>query len=454
MAVIALAAGAWFFQQRQAVDAGKSVQAPSPPTATAQDPAPAAPSAAPAPSPVAATAVAEPGTMVISAVGLIDPSDPRYQNDKALLQSDLRADSRSQTVAKALGLLLEPKSLAKNYDLLKARLLSQSASFIKTVVRESAPRTGQDGLVSITTEAVVNVKALQKSLNQMSRDERIELIRASGDPKISVQIAVRDADQPDAPPQPSPVAENILKERIKSFGFRTWAEGGAAPGGNPRDFAVIGEAKIKRLSARLEASGVVVTKFTLTSWTVKCIDRQTGEEIYYNTALPKAVGSWASEEAALKAIGAKIAEEFSRDFFLQHANVSGQKIMLVIEGLPDATSEEALLREFVGWPEVISANPGGPGSRGFDVQLAGDGAPGDLVANGVLRSLNAKLGRACFSLGAVAEGRVTVLFEKSCADAAVLSRLETNPPAGLYGAPPGRQKSVVKNPETLRKLTI
>ena len=216
---------------------------------------------------------------------------------------------------------------------------------------------------------------------------------------------------------------------------------------------MIGEAKIKRLSARLEASGVVVTKFTLTSWTVKCIDRQTGEEIYYNTALPKGVGSWASEEAALKAIGAKIADEFSRDFFLQHANVSGQKITLVIEGLPDAASEEALLRELVGLPEVISANPRGPGSRGFDVQLAGDGAPGDLVASGVLRPLNAKLGQACFSLGAVAEGRVSVLFDKSCADTAVLSRLETNPPAGLYGAPPGRQKSVVKNPETLRKLT-
>ena len=455
VALIALGAGVWFFQQQQASDAGKTVQAPPIPPATVQAAAPATPSGAPAPSPVATPAAAEPGTMVISAVGLIDPSDPRYQNDKALLQSDLRADSRSQTVAKALGLLLEPKSLAKNYDLLKARLLSQSASFIKTVVRESPPRTGEDGLVSITTEAVVNVKALQKSLNQMSRDERIELIRASGDPKISVQIAVRDADQPDAPPQPSPVAENILKERIKSFGFRTWAEGGAAAGGNlGADFAVIGEAKIKRLSMRLEASGVVVTKFTLTSWTVKCIDRQTGEEIYYNTALPKGVGSWASEEAALKAIGAKIADEFSRDFFLQHANVSGQKITLVIEGLPDAASQEVLLRELVGLPEVISANPSGPGSRGFDVQLAGDGAPGDLVVNGVLRSLNAKLGQACFSLGGVAEGRVNVLFDQSCADAAVLSRLETNPPAGLYGAPPGRQKSVVKNPETLRKLTI
>ena len=181
--------------------------------------------------------------MLISAVGLIDPSDPRYQSDKSLLQSDLRADSKSQLVEKAMGLLLDTKSLAKNYDLLKDKLLSKSGSFITTVVRESEPRVGKDGLMSITTEAVVNVKAVQKSLNQMSRDERIEFIRANGDPKISVQISVRDADQPDAAPQPSPVAENILKERIKSFGFRTWSEGAAGADGPE-------EAPISRCSAK------------------------------------------------------------------------------------------------------------------------------------------------------------------------------------------------------------
>ncbi len=56
-------------------------------------------------------------------------------------------------------------------------------------------------------------------------------------------------------------------------------------------------------------------------------------------------------------------------------------------------------------------------------------------------------------MGGVAGDQVAVAFDRRCADAAVLSRLETNPPAGLYGAPPGRQKSVVKNPETLRKLS-
>ena len=446
-AVVALGAGAWFVYQRQA-EGVKSAPAPAATTgAVATAPG--------TPVPSASTPKAEPGTLVVSAVGLVDPSDPRYQNDKALLQSDLRADSRNQLVEKAAGFLLDTGSFDKNYDLLKSRLLPNSATYIKTVVRESEPRTGKDGLVSMTTEAVVNVRAVQKSLNEMSREERIDLIRANGDPKISVQISARDADLPDAPPQPSPVAENILKERIKSFGFRTWAPGTGADGSKGADFSVIGEAKLKKLSTRLEASGLVVTKYTLTSWTVKCVDLETGEEIYYNTTLPKGVGSWATEEEALKAIGTTIADQFSREFFLQHASVANQAIALLVSGMPSAASEDLLARELVGLPGVIAASPRPAAKpRAYDLQLAGSGAPGDLVANRVLKPLNAKLGQACFALGAVDGAQVSVAFDARCADASVLNKLETNPPASLYGAPPERQKTVIKNPETLRKLVI
>jgi serine/threonine-protein kinase len=451
LTVIVLGAGAWFTYQRQASDGATAGQGPTPQSAVST--APASPQKAAPITPTAALK-SDPGTMLISAVGLIDPSDPRYQNDKALLQSDLRADSKGQLIEKALGLLLDTKSLAKNYDVLKDKLLSKSGSYITTVVRESEPRMGKDGLMSITTQAVVNVKAVQKSLNQMSREERIELIRASGNPKVAVQISVRDADETSAAPQVSPVAENILKERIKSFGFRTWSEGesGADKGA---DSLIQGEARVKKLSARLEASGLTVTKYALTSWTVKCIDRETGEEIYYNTTLPKGVGSWASEEEALKAIGTKIADEFSRDFFLQHVSVNGQKVTLIVQGMPDAAAEDLLARELVGLPEVITAAPRPPANpRSYDLLLAGSGAVSDAVAIGVLKPLNAKLGQECFTLGGIAGDQVSVVFDKRCADASVLSRLETNPPAGLYGAPAGRQKTVVKNPETLRKLMI
>jgi serine/threonine-protein kinase len=407
----------------------------------------------PGAAPKAATKT-DPGTVVISAVGVADPSNPRYQTDKTLLQGDLRADSRSQVVEKALGLLVDRKSLATHYDVVQSKLLSQSGSYINTVMQESEPRAGKDGLMSMTTQAVVNVRALQKSLNQMSRDERIELIRAKGDPRIMLRIAVRDADRPDVPPMPSPVAENVVKERIKSFGFRTWSADGPDAATDAADFIVQGEANVKRLSMRLEASGLTVTKYALTSWTVKCIDRATGEEVYYNTTLPKGVGSWATEEDALRAIGTKIGEEFSRDFFLQHVTGTGQKVALVIAGVPDA-SEPLLARELMGLPAVVFVRPAEPArAHTYDVHLAGSGPAGDIVASDLLPPLNAKLGQACFGLGAVAGDQVTVNFDARCADPAVLSRLETNPPAGLYGAPPARLKAIVANPDTRRKLTI
>ncbi len=451
IAAVMVGAGAWYVMQRptdEATAAKSSAHDVQPVRATAKA-APAAASSSPAEAPGR-----EAGTLLVTAVGLADPSDPRYQSDKALLQTDLRADSRSQAVEKALGLLIDEKSLSENYDLLKERLLSKSASYVKTVLRESEPRLGKDGLMSITTEAVVNVKAVQKSLNDMSRDERIDFIRASGDPKVSVQVTVRDADEPGAPPLPSQVAENILKERIKSFGFRTWSEAGGEAG-QRADAAVIGEVQVKRLSMRLPASGLTVTKYALTSWTVKCIDRETGEEIYHNTALPKGAGSWASEEEALKAIGGKIADEFSRDFFLQHADITSQPIMLIVGGMPDAASEDLLARELLGLPEVIAAAPRPAAKpRIYDLRVAATGAPSDTIANGVLKPLNAKLGQPCFTLGGVDADRVSVAFDKRCAEASVVNRLETDPPAGLYGAPPGRQKTVIRNPEMLRKITI
>ena len=185
-------------------------------------------------------------------------------------------------------------------------------------------------------------------------------------------------------PQNSQVAENLLKERIKSFGFRIWSDDPKTPAaqGAGADFAVVGEAKLKKLSARLAASGITIDKYVLTSWTVKCIDRQTGEEIYYNNKLPTATGSWATEEQALAAIGGKIADEFSRDFFMQHFNASGQKMTLKLDGLPDKAAEEAIARELLGLQPVISvARRAGGASAMYDLQLSGGSGPlTDLVA--------------------------------------------------------------------------
>jgi serine/threonine-protein kinase len=466
--VAAIAVGVWTWLQRPAAPATVAASSAPPSTASATPPAtsvaaavqaaPAATAPAPVsaePAPAAAAAVAPkpaPGTMVITAVGVADPADPRYQNDAALLQKDLRADANGQLVQKALGLMVEPGSLAKNYDVLNDRLAVKGVGFVGDVVREGAPRTGKDGLVTLTTEAVVDVKAVQKSLNEMTRKERIQLIRAGGDPRIALKVVVRDADAPNAAPRASPAAENLLKDRIRSFGFRTWSD--TAEPGQAADFLVTGEAKVRRLTTRLEASGITVTKYAVTALSVKCVDRATGEEIYYNTALPRGTGSWATEEEALRAVGGKMADEFSRDFFLAHVNPASRRVALVVDGLPEGTAD-LFGHEFASLPAVIAARPRADGARRlWDLELGGSGSATDRLAAGVFAPLNRKLGQSCFAAAGSEGDEVRATFDARCADPAVLSRLETHPPAGLYAAPPSRTSGVVKNPDTLRKLSL
>ena len=454
--VIGGAVGAGWFVLNRGGDAAAKIASPPAVAASAST---AASVAAPAPAPVAASApvvkatpATAPGTILVNALGLADPTDPRYQGNQAALAADLRADSHAQAVEKAIGLYLQQTSLSQHYDRLREKMLARSGDYISTVVQESEPKVGKDGLAYVTTQAVVKTREVQKSLNEMSREDRLSFIRNNGDPKVAVRITTRDADRADGPAQTSAIAENLLKERIKSFGFRTWSEEGSTD--KTADFLVSGEARIKKLSAKLQASGLTITKYTLTSWTVKATDRATGEEIYFNNTLPKGVGSWATEEEALAAIGSKIAEEFNRDFFLQHFGMTGQKVVLKVAGLDDPGSADLLGRELIGLAAVVSSAPRpGASPRAYDLVLAGSGAAQELVASGILKPLNAKLGSACFALGASVGDEVNVTLAPTC-DKSVLSRLETAPPAGLYAAPQSRQRSVVKNPETLKKILI
>jgi serine/threonine-protein kinase len=434
LAVIGLGAGAWLMLGKGGQDAPRTPEAVSS----------VAPASTPAASPSAtAAAPASDKEMVITAVGYADPSDPRYSSDPGLLKADIREDARRQLIEKALSLYVQKQSLSDNYALVSAKLLPRSNEFIAAVLQEDPPQTGKDGLASATTRARVNVRLVQQTLNQMSRDERVEFIRNNGDPKISVAITTKPEE---GQPARSPVAENILKERIQSFGFRTWSDEGQ----KGADFAVSGEAKFKKLSATLAASGITVEKTVLTSWTVKAVDKSSGEEIYFNTQIPEKM-SWATEDLALRDIGKLVGDEFSKGFFLSHFRFSGQKVRMQFSGLPDRGTFALLQREISALRNVLDLKAAG--SDAFDLELAGGGNAADLVQANVVQPLNAKLGKTCFSTTA-ASGGVTVSLDASCKEPAMLARLDSLPPAALYDAPSERRKAIIKNPETLKKFSI
>nr|WP_295782127.1 serine/threonine-protein kinase [Rhodoferax sp.] len=387
----------------------------------------------------------ESGTMVISALGLVDPKDARFNGDANAAQAESRADAMRQLVEKAVALYVEKDSINKNYAVLDRKLLSQPGAFIKTMIQESASATGKDGLLETEARAVVRVRDVQKSLNQLSKDERIEFIRNNGDPKVSIQMAIRNADTTQAlPAERSMVAENVVKERIKSFGFRVWSADGDVKSGakvQPSDFQIEGEVKVKVLSAKLPASGLTISKTALTSWTLKAIDKASGEEVYLNTVNPTGK-SWGSEDLALAEIGKLVGDEFSKNFFLEHFNFNAQKVNLNVAGLPDKQSAKLLLRELRGFRQVLDAQAASDSGQ-YQLQLA-EGNASELINDGVLKALNTKLGQACFALAGSTGTDVNVSFSPACSESTVRSKLDTLPPAGLQSAPGARGKLVGK----------
>jgi eukaryotic-like serine/threonine-protein kinase len=200
----------------------------------------------------------------------------------------------------------------------------------------------------------------------------------------------------------------------------------------------VGEVKVKQLSAKLAASGLTITKTAITSWTVKAIDKASGEEIYANTQLPKAQ-SFGSEDQALAEIGRQVGEEFTKRFFMEKFNFGTQKVAFTLGGLP-AGSETMFLRELKSLRGVLDAQWAG----GKFMLSVAEGSPPDVIDSAVLKPLNAKLGAACFSLGNSAGADVSASLNAQCTADSMKSKLESTPPAGWLNAPEARSKAVRK----------
>jgi predicted Ser/Thr protein kinase len=416
--------------------------------------------AAPERSHAAAAVVAAPpaptlqaGTAIISAVGLADPNDPRFAQAAPEIERSVWGDARRQLIAKAVALYVDPASIRTNYAILRDKVLSRSDQYITTVLEQSAPQASPYGLVSGTMRATVKVRDVQKSLNQISRDDRVEFIRNHGDPRIAVDIrALSAAGDPAAAPQRSSVAENILTERIRSFGFVVVDRELAKP---PPDFVLDGEVRFKRLSARLPASGLTIEKFVLTSWTVRAVDTKTGEQVYYNTKVPEKQ-SWASEELALQDVGRLIGAEFSKDFFLQYFDFGTKRVRLRFTGLP-AAAAGAVFAEVNATLRVLNATPveQSGGDVVIDTDLSGGSdAASALIQDSLLAPLNRKLGKTCFSVRGAATEEVRIGFDAACTTTAMLDRLETAPPEALMDAPTLRIEDVVQDPSRLRRTVL
>jgi serine/threonine-protein kinase len=136
-----------------------------------------------------------------------------------------------------------------------------------------------------------------------------------------------------------------------------------------------------------------------------------------------------------------VGDEFSRNFFLQHFSFPSQRINLNIAGVPDVQTARLLLKELRGMRQVIDAQLVAESGK-YQVQIAqGNGA--DIVGAAVFRPLNTKLGQNCIALAGSTTTEVNANFAAVCQQAAVLGKLQSAPPAGLWDAPESRSKPLM-----------
>jgi hypothetical protein len=113
-----------------------------------------------------------------------------------------------------------------------------------------------------------------------------------------------------------------------------------------------------------------------------------------------------------------------------------------------------LTRELIGFAERDRGHRGTAGeATRLRVASVGKRLGGDLVAVGVLKPPECEAGPALFRAWRIRwrnRGRIVRQELRRRGDPVAI---RSNPPAALYGAPLSRQKSVVRDPATLKKLT-
>jgi serine/threonine-protein kinase len=415
-------------------------------------------------------------TIRVTAEGLADPNAEAYQRDQGIMLDDLRQDARRQVIEKAVGSFIDSNTLVENYVLLEDRVFSKSTGLIKRVIKESDPWLGEDGFMHLLLQAEVYVTGVEEALQEMSRSSRVGYIRQYGDPKISVAIFAQDVERGSWESR-SEIAENILKEHISAFGYRVWSEEMSkklkaemmesstmddqveatisVSHLKEADFSIYGKVKFDVRTLTLKASGVSVKKHVITSWTVKCVDNHTGEEIYFNNQIPRR-HSWATEDEAVQDVGRLIGAEFSKDFFQQHLMSPSKIYQLRVIGLPSYDVGVLLKKELIGLRPILRVdfrNYTTDGISVYEVDFAGNtGNFAELLNSVVIKPLNAKFGERAFNLDAVEQGIVKVSFQGNQNIDRLLAEFNAKPPASLASATPERLRHIARNEQTLTKL--
>ncbi len=323
----------------------------------------------------------------------------------------------------------------------------------------------------ILVSAEVSLDKVRSALEKLP--SKGALIKKSGDPRIAVSISLRTSSKE---VRRARLAENVLKERIRAFGYRVWSRdeakrmdrqrakqavlGGdvvaaaSIAGEEPADFTIRGEVEIGKVTQTWRFSHITRTQFIIRSWTIRCMDNRTGEEIYFNNKTPNK--AWSSESRAIQEIGALIADEFNQAFFERHITRGYATYQLMVTGLPSYDAGLLLKRELIGLPAILRVDFRKFDAHGmslFEVDVVGDPQEAAaLINSAVIKPLNAKLGGEVFAIESVDRQVIRIGYRTMFDPEVLTAKMREQPPASLALAPLARLQEIARSDEAWKKI--
>lgn len=406
----------------------------------------------------AAAAYANQETIIVSAEGLVDPNVLKYKQDEYLLHKDLLKEAKKQAVEKVVALYLTGASLDGNYALIDEKFLDNNIDLVKRLIESSEPILGKDGLMHLPVKVEVFNKKTMEAVKSFAGENNAIGFKKVGNTRIVVSITARDAGgEATSQGSRSDIAENIFKEHMARNGYRVWAEEAVAEvdkklarrsgsKGNQElaayyatrivpDYKVIGAVTFQPVILKMKASGLKIKKYALNSWTVKCLDSISGEELYFNNKIPEPK-SWKTRDRALAEIGQMISQEFSKDFFEQQLSSRTSSFQLMVEGLPSYDVAMLLNNELIGLRPVLDVDFQTfdiDGIALYDIRFAGNKKSFSKAVNsGVIKPLNKKLNSRAFQLASVQGSVIRLGFKSEKDENEVIAAFENSPPSSLF----------------------
>ncbi len=349
----------------------------------------------------------------ITAIGVADANAEIYKKDRGLMLDNLRTDAKKRAIEKAVGCFVSSETIVENFQMIKDRVVKSSSGMIKRIISEGKPEIKKDGFAYLEIKAEVRLGAIENALTELSQKERISLIKEKGNPKISVSIQLEN----NKGTAQSEIAENILKEKLSSFGYRVWSkkEGKGKRRFRKRktDFLISGKAKIFTNKLKSSYTDLEIEEFLLNSWTITCEDELTGEEIYFNNQIPKNK-RWGSEDLAIKDIGELIASEFNQGFFDKQLMKVSTICQLEIENIPSFTHAKNFQKEILTLRKILNCRIDEFDTEVsfFEVEMSDTRESFlSMINYSVIEPLNKKLGSEKYKLVSAKAGCIKIIYE-------------------------------------------